>query len=79
MKCDWIKDVPGNVVELYTYYPMHRKWEKFKKFFFSQEKKIPNSTEYCRKMSGIFPIFHCNWNIFETFLSNIAKYFIATL
>ena len=37
------------------------------------------STECCRKMSGIFPIFHCNWNIVATFLLNIAKYFIATL
>ena len=40
---------------------------------------FPHSTEYCRKMSGIFAIFHCNWNIVATFLSNIAKYFIATL
>ena len=29
-------------------------------------------------MSGIFPIFHCNLNILATFLSNIAKYVIAT-
>ena len=40
---------------------------------------IPHSTEYCRKMSGIFPIFHCNWIIVATFLLNITKYFIATL
>ena len=39
----------------------------------------PHSTEYCRKMSGIFPMFYCNWNIVATFLLNIAKYFIATL
>ena len=39
----------------------------------------PNSTEYCKKMSGIFQIFYCNWNIVATFLLNIAKYFIATL
>ena len=24
---------------------------------------IPHSTEYCRNMSGISLIFHCNWNI----------------
>ena len=41
--------------------------------------RIPHNTEYCRKMSGVFLIFHCNWNIVETFLSNIAQYFIATL
>ena len=39
----------------------------------------PHSTEYCRKLSEIFPIFHCNWNIAATFLSIIGKYFIATL
>ena len=39
----------------------------------------PHSTEYCRNMSEIFLIIHCNWNIVTTFLSNIAKYFIATL
>ena len=39
----------------------------------------PYSTEYCRNMSEIFPIFHCNWNITGTFLSIIPKYFIATL
>ena len=39
----------------------------------------PHSTEYCRNVSEIFPIFHCNWNIAATFLSNIPKYFIATL
>ena len=39
----------------------------------------PHSTEYCRNMSEIFPIFHCNWNIVAIFLSNIAKYFVATL
>ena len=38
-----------------------------------------HSTEYCRNMWEIFPIFHYNWNIVSTFLSNIAKYFIATL
>ena len=40
---------------------------------------FPHSTEYCRNMSEIFPILHCNWNIVTTFLSNIAKYFIETL
>ena len=30
-------------------------------------------------MSEKFPIFHCNLNIVTTFLSNIDKYFIATL
>ena len=30
-------------------------------------------------MSEIFPILHFNLNILATFLSNIAKYFIATL
>ena len=40
---------------------------------------IPNTTEYCRNTTEIFPIFHCNWNIFTTFLTNIAKYFTATL
>ena len=39
----------------------------------------PHSTEYCRYMSEIFPIFYCNWNIVAIFLSNIAKYFIAVL
>ena len=39
----------------------------------------PHSTEYCRSMSEIFPIFYCKRNIVATFLSNIAKYFIATL
>ena len=39
----------------------------------------PHSTEYCGKMSEIFPIFHCDWNIVATFLSNIAKYFILRL
>ena len=39
----------------------------------------PHRTEYCRKRSGIFLIFHCNWNIVATFFPNIAKYFIATL
>ena len=38
-----------------------------------------HSTEYCRNMSEIFPIFHCKWNIVTTFLSNFEKYFIATL
>ena len=37
-----------------------------------------HSTGYCGKMSEIFSIFYCNWNIVTTFLSNIAKYFIAT-
>ena len=41
-------------------------------FFFNYS----NSTEYCRNLSQIFPIFHCNWNIVTTFLSNIGKYFI---
>ena len=27
----------------------------------------PHSTEYCKKMSGIFIIFHCNWNIIASF------------
>ena len=36
-------------------------------------------TKYCRNMSEIFPIFQCKLNIITTFLSNIAKYFIATL
>ena len=40
---------------------------------------LPYSIEYCRNMSGLFPIFHCTLNIVATFLSNIAKYFIATL
>ena len=39
----------------------------------------PHSIEYCRNMSGIFPIFHCNWNIAATFFSIIPKYFISTL
>ena len=42
------------------------------------ESVYPHSTEYCRKMSGIFPIFHCNWNIVATFfqiLQNFLKYF----
>ena len=39
----------------------------------------PHSTEYCRKMSGIFPIFHYNLNIVAKLLSNIAKYSIPTL
>ena len=39
----------------------------------------PHSTEYCRKMSGIFPIFNCNGNIVATFSLNIEKYFIATM
>ena len=39
----------------------------------------PHSTEYCKNISEIFPIFHCKWNIVATFLSNIAKYFIAML
>ena len=39
----------------------------------------PHSTEYCRKILVIFSIFHCNWNIVGKFLSNIAKYSIATL
>ena len=30
-------------------------------------------------MLEIFPILHFNYNIVATFLSNIAKYFIATL
>ena len=39
---------------------------------------------YCYIIIENFPkkfspcIIHCNWNIVETFLSNIAKYFIAT-
>ena len=37
------------------------------------------STEYCRKMTEIFPIIDCNSNIIATFLSNIKKYFIPTL
>ena len=40
---------------------------------------VPHSTKYCRNMSEIFPIFHCNWNTAATFLSIIQKYFIATL
>ena len=40
---------------------------------------IPHSTEYCRNILEIFSIFHCNWNIVSTFLSNIDKYFITTL
>ena len=39
----------------------------------------PHSTEYCRNMSEIFPIFHCTWNIVAKILSNIAKYFTVTL
>ena len=42
------------------------------------EQIIPHSTEYCKNMSEIFEIFHCNWNIVAIFLSNIAKYFTAT-
>ena len=38
-----------------------------------------HSREYCKKMSGIFSIFHCNSNIVATFLLNVAKYFIALL
>ena len=38
-----------------------------------------HSTEYCRKVSEIFPIFYCIWNIVATFSSIIPKYFIATL
>ena len=40
--------------------------------------QYPHGTEYCRNMSEIFPIFHCKRNIVAKFLSNIAKYFIAT-
>ena len=40
---------------------------------------IPHSTEYCKNMSEIFPIFHCKWNIVATFSSNITIYFIPTL
>ena len=40
---------------------------------------ILHSTEYCRNMSEICPIFHCNWNIVAIFLSNTAQYFTATL
>ena len=29
---------------------------------------FPHSTEYCGKMSGIFPIFYCNRNIVAMFL-----------
>ena len=56
------------MILMYTWYPnlaIHR--------------AFPHSTEYCRNMSKIFPIFHCKWNIVATFLSNIEKYFIATL
>ena len=51
------------------------------KFLFVAMKnnRYPHSTEYYRKTSGIFQIFHCNWNNFATLLLNIAKYFIATL
>ena len=47
--------------------------------FVKKNRDITNSTEYCRKISGIILIFHCNWNIVATFLLNIEKYFIATL
>ena len=36
----------------------------------------PHSTNYCKNMSEIFPIFHCNWNIVSTFcqiLQNISS------
>ena len=46
---------------------------------FSIFRDLPHSTEYCKNMSEIFPIFHCNWNIVAIFLSNIAKYFTAKL
>ena len=42
-------------------------------------KMYPHNAEYCKNMSEIFPIFHCNWNIVSKFLSIIAKYFIAPL
>ena len=50
-------------------------WEKLIRFFIP---RFPHNTEYCRNMSEIFPIFHCNWNIAATFLSIIPKYFSAT-
>ena len=40
---------------------------------------FPHIAQNIAEMSGIFPIFHCNWNIVAIFLSHIAKYFIATL
>ena len=46
---------------------------------FPHWESYPHSTEYCRNMLEIFPIFHCKRNIIATFLSHIAKYFIATL
>ena len=45
----------------------------------SKEMNTPHSTEYCRNLSEIFPILHCNWNIAARFLSIITKYFIARL
>ena len=41
--------------------------------------QYPHSTECYRNMSEIFPNFHYKWNIVTNFLSNIEKYFIATL
>ena len=41
--------------------------------------RIPHNTEYCRKMSKIFPTFHCDWNIVAKMSLKIVKYFIATL
>ena len=54
-------------------------YKKLQKRLFKLAIHIGHSTEYCRNMSEIFPIFHCNWNIAATFLSIIPKYFIATL
>ena len=47
--------------------------------FIEFQNKCPHSTEYCTKMAKKFLIFHCNGNSVAIFLSNIEKYFIATL
>ena len=40
-------------------------------------RKYPHSTEYCRKMSGIFSIFHCNLNI-TTLQFQLSEIFLKT-
>ena len=34
---------------------------------------VPHSTEYCRNMSEIFPIFYCNWNILSKIFFRYCK------
>ena len=73
-----LKSLPHGVYPLLKRYAWHKilgeVYELVNNFV-----TLPNSTEYCSKMSGIFQIFHCNWNIVGRVLLNIAKHFIVTL